>query len=195
MKTKLMVAAALIAAVTTMTSCGNSNKQSQTTQTEQQTASAALSIDDLLAGADSLVNQVVTIEGICTHTCQHGATKMFLMGSDDTKTIRVEACELGSFDTKCVNAIVTVTGTLKEQRIDEAYLQNWEAKLKAQTAESHGETAAGCDSEKKARGETANTPEDRIADFRTKIAQRKAATGKDYLSFYYMEAASYEIQE
>ena len=37
------------------------------------------------------------------------------------------------------------------------YLQNWEAKLKAQTEKSHGETAAGCDSEKKARGETAST--------------------------------------
>ena len=71
------------------------------------------------------------------------------MGSDDTKTIRVEAGPLGSFDTKCINAIVTVTGTLKEQRVDEAYLQNWEAKLKAQTEKSHGETAAGCDSEKK----------------------------------------------
>lgn len=78
------------------------------------------------------------------------------MGSDDTKTIRVEAGPLGSFDTKCINAIVTVTGTLKEQRVDEAYLQNWEAKLKAQTEKSHGETAAGCDSEK-ARGETAST--------------------------------------
>lgn len=55
------------------------------------------------------------------------------MGSDDTKTIRVEAGPLGSFDTKCINAIVTVTGTLKEQRVDEAYLQNWESKLKAQT--------------------------------------------------------------
>ena len=116
-------------------------------------------------------------------------------GSDDTKTIRVEAGPLGSFDTKCINAIVTVTGTLKEQRVDEAYLQNWESKLKAQTEKSHGETAAGCDSEKKARGETANTPEARIADFRAKIAERKAATGKDYLSFYYMEASSYEIAE
>ena len=96
---------------------------------------------------------------------------------------------------KCINAIVTVTGTLKEQRVDEAYLQNWESKLKAQTEKSHGETAAGCDSEKKARGETANTPEARIADFRAKIAERKAATGKDYLSFYYMEASSYEIAE
>lgn len=48
---------------------------------------------------------------------------------------------------------------------------------------------------KKQRGETASTPEARIADFRAKIAERKTATGKDYLSFYYMEASSYEIAE
>ena len=177
MKIKFMVAATLIAALVTTTSCGNSNKQSQSEKTEL-AAPAALSVDNLLAHADSLANREVTIEG-----------------SDDTKTIRVEAGPLGSFDTKCINAIVTVTGTLKEQRVDEAYLQNWESKLKAQTEKSHGETAAGCDSEKKARGETANTPEARIADFRAKIAERKAATGKDYLSFYYMEASSYEIAE
>lgn len=195
MKIKFMVAATIMAASVIMTSCGNNgNKQSQSEQTEQ-AVSAALTIDDILAHADSLVNQKVTVEGICTHTCKHGATKIFLMGSDDTKTLRVEAGDLGSFDTKCVNSIVTVTGTLKEERIDEAYLQNWEEKLKAQTQESHGETEAGCDSEKKARGETANTPEARIADFRTKIAERKASTGKDYLSFYYMEASSYEIAE
>lgn len=169
MKIKFMVAATLMAALVTITSCGNSNnKQSQSEKTEQ-AAPEVLSVDNLLAHADSLVNREVTIEGICTHTCKHGATKIFLMGSDDTKTIRVEAGPLGSFDTKCINAIVTVTGTLKEQRVDEAYLQNWEAKLKAQTEKSHGETAAGCDSEKKARGETANTPEARIADFRAKI--------------------------
>ena len=28
-----------------------------------------------------------------------------------------------------------------------------------------------------------------------KLQERKAATGKDYLSFYYMEASSYEIAE
>lgn len=195
MKIKFMVAATFMAALVTVTSCGNGNKQSQAEEQTEQATQTALSIDNLLADADSLVNQAVTIEGICTHTCAHGATKIFLMGSDDTKTIRVEAGELGSFDAKCVNAIVTVKGTLKEQRVDEAYLHNWEAKLKAQADEKHGETAAGCDSEKKARGETADTPEGRIADFRTKIAERKAATGKDYLSFYYVEADSYEIAE
>ena len=116
------------------------------------------------------------------------------MGSDDTQVIRVEAGTLGTFDPKCVNSIVRVTGTLKEQRIDEAYLQNWEAQLKAQAAEKHGTGEAGCDSEKKARGETANSPEARIADFRAKIADRKAETGKEYLSFYFMEANSYEVE-
>ena len=48
--------------------------------------------------------------------------------------------------------------------------------------------------EKKARGETANSPEARIADFRAKIADRKAETGKEYLSFYFMEANSYEVE-
>ena len=196
MKTKkLTIAIALMAMTFIGTSCGNKQQKSASEATTEQSASSALEIDSLLANAENLAGQEVTIEGVCTHTCKHGAKKIFLMGSDDTKTIRVEAGPLGSFDTKCINAIVTVTGTLKEQRVDEAYLQNWEAKLKAQTEKSHGETAAGCDSEKKARGETASTPEARIADFRAKIAERKAATGKDYLSFYYMEASSYEIAE
>ena len=67
--------------------------------------------------------------------------------------------------------------------------------LKEAAAEKHGEQGeGGCSTEKKARGETANTPEARIADFRAKIADRQAKEGKAYLSFYYMQASSYEIQ-
>ena len=184
MKTKkLTIAIALMAMTFIGTSCGNKQQKSASEVTTEQSASSALEIDSLLANAENLAGQEVTIEGVCTHTCKHGAKKIFLMGSDDTQVIRVEAGTLGAFDPKCVNSIVRVTGTLKEQRIDEAYLQNWEAQLKAQAAEKHGTGEAGCDSEKKARGETANSPEARIADFRAKIADRKAETGKSiYLS-------------
>lgn len=51
MKIKFMVAATLMAALVTTTSCGNSNKQSQSEKTEQ-AAPAALSIDNLLVHAD-----------------------------------------------------------------------------------------------------------------------------------------------
>lgn len=189
------LAVALACGACASVSCGgNASTKAKTRQTEA-ARPAALEIDELLASADSLAGKTVTIEGVCTHTCRHGARKIFLMGSDDTQTVRVESGELGSFDPQCVNRIVRVTGTLDEQRVDEAYLAAWEEQTKAQTGERHGTTEAGCDAEKAARQETGATFAERIADFRAKIAARKAAEGKDYLSFYYVTATSYEIEQ
>ena len=191
MKTKLMMVALFIAACFTMMSCGGGKKQAQNAE------ETAMSIDEVLEKAADLVEQTVVIEGVCTHTCRHGAKKMFLVGSDDSKTLRIESGELGAFDTKVVNNVVTVKGILKEERVDEAYLQDWEASLKAETEEKHGngDGEGGCATEKNARGETANTTEGRIADFRAKIAVEKEKTGKEYLSFYHIVANSYEINE
>ena len=193
MKTKWMVAVMMVAACFMFSSCGGGKKQAQNAEE----AVTAMSIDDVMAKAADLVEQTVVIEGVCTHTCSHGAKKMFLVGSDDTQTLRIEAGELGAFDTKVVNNVVTVKGPLKEERSDEAYLQDWEARVKNQTEEKHGneEGEGGCDTEKNARGETADTTEGRIADFRAKIAAEKEATGKEYLSFYHVVAESYEINE
>lgn len=186
---KLVIVAAIMCMAV---SCGN--KQQTATQTESQSSVATvMDVDALLANADSLVGKEVVFDGVCTHACKHGATKIFMMGSDDTKTIRVEAAKLGAFDTKCINNIVKIKGLLREERIDEAYLLRWEAKAKAQ-GDKHGDGEGGCSTEKNARGETANTVEGRIADFRTKIAANYEKTGKEYLSFYFVEAVSYEIQ-
>ena len=189
------LAVALACGACASVSCGgNASTKAKTRQTEA-ARPAALEIDELLASADSLAGKTVTIEGVCTHTCRHGARKIFLMGSDDTLTVRVESGQLGIFDPQCVNRILRVTGTLDEQRVDEAYLAAWEEQTKAQTGERHGTTEAGCDAEKAARQETGATVAERIADFRAKIAARKAAEGKDYLSFYYVTATSYEIEQ
>lgn len=188
MKTKLFYLMTVLAI--TLASCGNNKSKGTTTE-----VTTALEIDSVLAQAETLAGTEIELEGICTHICSHGATKIFMMGSDDTKTLRIEAGKLGSFDQKCVNSIVKVKGILHEERVDEAYLQRWEASVAAKTDEHHGEKEGGCDSEKAARGETGNSVEERIADFRTKIAARKAATGKEYLSFYFVEALSYEIDK
>ena len=189
------LAVALACGACASVSCGGNASTKAKTRPTEAARPAALEIDELLASADSLAGKTVTIEGVCTHTCRHGARKIFLMGSDDTQTVRVESGELGSFDPQCVNRIVRVTGTLDEQRVDEAYLAAWEEQTKAQTGERHGTTEAGCDAEKAARQETGATVAERIADFRAKIAARKAAEGKDYLSFYYVTATSYEIEQ
>lgn len=192
---KRILIAGIALAAFAMTGCNN-NKTSEADNTQTETIqSSEMEVDRLLAEADSLVGKEITVTGICTHTCKHGARKIFLMGSDDTQIIRIEAGELGAFSQDCVNNIVTVEGILIEQRIDEAYLQEWETKAKAQTAEKHGENReGGCDTEKNARGESGNSIEERIADFRKRIEAEQEKTGKNYLSFYYVEAKSYEIE-
>ena len=151
-----------------------------------------LQVDDALAELDAMVGDTVEVEGVCMHLCRHSGRKMFLMGSDDTQILRVESVELGEpFKQECLEHIVYVKGIVREERIDEDYLNEWEKELAGM--EQHGEGAEGCGAEKQSRQETANTPEARIADFRTKIAERKAKEGKAYLSFYHIDAVEYNV--
>ena len=138
MKTnKLMMSATASLLLLAGVGCGNRTTKAESTATAAEAAvGEALQIDDLLAGADSLAGKEVWIEGVCTHACKHGARKIFLMGSDDTQTIRVESGKLGKFDPQCVGSIVRVKGILREQRVDEDYLRSWEEQVRTQ---------AGCD--------------------------------------------------
>lgn len=198
MKLKNVQYLLLMGVVFFVSSCGGSSKTEKLSKenqaTENTVASAALDLDQLLNDADQHAGKEVTVEAICTHICAHGGKKIFLMGSDDTKTIRVESGNGDAFSADCVNSIVEVTGTLREQRMTEESLAKWEEQVKAQASQAKAATHESCDSDKKARGETADTPEARIADFRARIAKRKTDEGKDYLSFYFIEANSYEIQ-
>lgn len=188
LKRTFSIAALLMVAIAVFTACGNKQQQNKAE------AALPLTVDSLMDQADRLVGQTVTLQGLCTHTCKHGAKKIFLRGSDDSHTLRIDAGKLGAFDTACVNKQVLIVGTLSEERIDEAYLQRWEERLKENNAIQHGQGEAGCATEKNARQETADTADGRIADFRAKIAKRQVEEGKDYLSFYFVKASSYEIQ-
>lgn len=177
-----------------LASCGDDNNKSKEQASAEEVAPAALEVDQVLADLDSLVGDTIEIEGICTHICKHGGGKIFLMGSDDTKTLRVEAGEsIGSFPQETVNSIVLVTGVLVEDRIDEDYLAQWEAQIADQAKETQGE--GGCAADMKANAEAAtNSVRERIANFRSRIAERTEREGKPYVSLYHMEGLSYEIR-
>ncbi len=183
-----------LASVIAFSSC-NSNKKTSETENETETIQTIVTVDELLANAEQEIDNVVLLEGVCTHICSHGGKKLFLMGDDDSKTIRVEASDdIGAFKPESVNSIVKVKGTLKEERIDEAYLTQWEARLAEGVVDEHGEDGEGCETELKAQGqEDLDSETARIKDFREKIAVRNETEGKNYLSFYYVEAIEYTI--
>lgn len=176
-----------------LASCGDDSNKSKEQASAEEVTTAALEVDQVLADPDSLVGDTIEIEGICTHICKHGGGKIFLMGSDDTKTLRIEAGEpIGSFPQETVNSIVRVTGVLVEDRIDEDYLAQWEAQIADQAKEAQGEGSCAADMKANAEAE-ANTVRERIANFRTRIAERTEREGKAYVSLYHMEGLSYEI--
>ncbi len=158
------------------------------------------SVEEFNKVAETEVGGKLTVEGICSHICAHGARKIAL--TDPSGEFMVQGLAGATMDTFSYEAegkTVQISGVVQESRIDEAYLKSWEAQLDAGTEEKHGneEEEGGCSTEKKLRGEKvdANSSEGRIADFRARIAERMEKEGKDYLSFYNLKVESYKVIE
>jgi len=193
----------LVAAIFAMASCGNKSQNNA-----EEAAENIVSVDSLLANADKFVGQTVTIEGVCSHLCQHGGKKAFILGSDQNTMIRCDGTEeMGwAFPAESVHHAIRITGVVKEQRIGEeevAAMERQHAEATAKVASEQSPEAAaefaqkaagGCETERKAAGqENIETFAAQMADYRARIAERNAKEGKPYLSFYAIDASSYEI--
>ncbi len=83
---------------------------------------------------------------------------------------------------------------MRENRINEEQIAQMEKMYAA--ADTATKTHEACATDKKAQGQDSiDTFEARMADYRAKIAARSEAEGKNYLSFYYLEAISYSIPD
>lgn len=193
----LMAAVALLAA----TACGS---KTETAQADEQPAT--VTVDQVLADAESLVGDTLDVEGVVSHLCRHGGRKAFLAGSASDALLRCEAFPLMGkpFPQEVVHKNVIVKGILREQRIDEPAIQEMEkaeaervANIEKESGKEAAERAAnadsGCETERTAQGQAnAVTFADRMADYRAKIKARHEAEGKAYLSYYYLDAISYQ---
>lgn len=199
-KTSILTLLAVICMV--MISCGGASKGAAEASTVE-----ALNVDRVLANPDSYLGDTIVIEGVCSHLCAHGGRKAFIAGSADSIMLRCEAFPLmgEAFPKSVVRRPLQVKGILREERVDEAAIQemirkNDEAQAAAATnteltdSTSTAKAESGCATERTAKGQrNLTTFEDRINDFRAKIAARQAKEGKDYLSYYYLDAISYDV--
>lgn len=153
-----------------------------------------LTVETFIAEADSLVGDTVTVEGICSHLCKHGGRKAFLMSNDSTELIRCEATgEIGgAFSPDCPGKKLTVLGIVCEERLSEDDIRAMEEKHAA----TEGESDHACATEAKANGQDSISEFDaRMADYRARINARAEKEGKDYLSFYYLRAIAYGVEQ
>lgn len=166
-----------------------------------------ITVDEVLANPEAMVGDTIVLEGVCSHLCRQGGKKAFVAGSADSLMLRCEAFPLMGtpFPQEVVHHPIAVTGIVREQRIDEdavLAMEEQNAQRLQQIAETSGEESAkraaaaesGCDTERKAQGQQdLTTFEERMADYRAKIAARNEKEGKPYLSYYYIDAISYQV--
>lgn len=178
----------------------------------------AMTVGELLEQAEGLVDQTISVEGVVIHVCAHGGERLFIADAEGNE-IKVESGEnIPRFDVTLEGTEIVLEAIVRELRIDEAYLQEWEAELAAEEAEMAADTVLveevveevaevaeevveaveeAVTEEDHAHGEDhpeMHGKEDHHMDARTKIAKYReeiAASEKGYLSTYWLEAVSF----
>ncbi len=179
---KQLLFAMTIVLLISFSACNNATKT--TAQTEEKTAETGstpvVSVDSILEVAPGLVDQEIEIVGYVSHTCKHSGKRCFLVGDNETFSIRVEAGgKINGFNRELVGNKLQVRGILKERRLSEEYLTQWEEKVKARELKEDG-SAETCEAEMT-----------NINSMRDWMSENK----KDYYSIFFLNGIDYEIIE
>jgi hypothetical protein len=161
-------------------SCGGNKKTEVSEDNKLETSIAeetgVYELDNLLDIADQKVEKTIKVVGTVTHTCKHSGKRCFIIGKSRIASMRVEAKgEIGGFNRELVGSKLEITGTLKEQRLTEEYIDQ----MKQDVEKKKDEGAAAA--------ETCTAELRSINDMRKWMKDH----GKNYYVIYYMDGLNY----
>jgi len=155
-------------------------KGTKTTQTE----ATPVGLSEIKSKAPELIGKLISVEGMAIHVCRESGKRLFL-GEESFKILATN--KVPTFKVEWEGSDLIITGYLKEDRIDETYLSNWEKELEEGAKIQMKEETHTFDAESKGLDESAiSTQLDQIKGYREQII----AGGKGYISFYSLEAES-----
>lgn len=146
-----------------------------------------LSVENFENEAPKFIDKKIIIEGIVSHTCKHGGKRMFLIDKNDSLRVEVTTGkDVEKFDESLVGSTVVVEGIVKEERVDEKFLSDWEQEV-LQNDEKH-------DGKQIHTGEEGHEKDDIQKKLRkiNNLREELKASGKKYLSFFSIEALKFE---
>lgn len=146
-----------------------------------------------VAGFDSmapnLVDKPVQIKGMVSHTCRHGGKRLFLIETDPDVAVEVLASDkITKFEQEIEGNDILVSGMVRELRIDEPYLSNWETELK-EKGKSDNKVHKNHDPDKNPEGVDISAELEQIIGYRDQLKE----AGVDHLSFFTVECESFDI--
>lgn len=158
-----------------ISACGSGEEARETndsTEVAEVTEIPFIKIGQFDSLAANYVDKEVQVKGIVDHVCKHGGKKLFLV--DDEGDLHVDGEE--RFSDSLMGNEITVTGIVREFRVDEAYC----LKMEEDNIKSHskGQTEKELFEQKKKQ----------IAEYRDSMK----AANVDHLSFYSLECIKHQ---
>lgn len=183
----LLFAFCLILMVTACSSpgskSGNNDKGNTAAAIEQSPlvdTSKAVNVAQLIEKAAQNVDKEVTVKGVVTHVCKHSGKRCFLKDESGKTSIRIEAKgEIGGFNSELNGTRMVVKGIVREKRLSEDYINQWEQKTIEQKEKAEID-------ENQCSAELANIEE---------MRDWMKANNKNFYSIFYVDGINYEVIE
>ncbi|MFC2107469.1 hypothetical protein ACFLRY_03940 [Bacteroidota bacterium] len=124
-KKVLFIALAMIA----MVACNNTQQQANTENTEEEQVAEAIIItpENFQDVAADYIGQEVRMEGTIVHVCKHGGKKLFIMGTDPEKRIKINAPDdMAAFQPELEGNYIAVIGIVEEIEVEEPEMEEGE---------------------------------------------------------------------
>ncbi len=162
--------------------CNNNQptKNAEVKKAELETASEkeVIEIADFMTVAVDRIGKKVNIRGSVSHVCSHSGRRCFLVDSTGEHSVRVEAKgKINSFNRELAGMDITVTGTVREKRLYNDFLNEWEEKVKAK------------DKDIEEGGKHCSAELENIQSMRNWMAEHN----KDYYSVIYLDGIEYDV--
>ena len=173
-----------------LSGCVSKDKNKSDAQNEE--IIQEVTVAEFLNEATDLVDQEVAITGRVTHVCRHGGQRLFITAEDTTSTVRITTGEdIAEFPVDLEGEKISVKGIVRELRIDETYLAEWEAEVtEGSSMETKGHEDGMDEHQKDQAAEI--SPEDQLAKINN-LREEIAASEKGYLSDYWIESIEYKV--
>jgi len=194
---KYMLIFTVIALIATSCDCEDNSKETKANDNSVAVVDevATVNMVDFDDKVGDYVGKKIRIKGTVDHICSHGGQKLFVVSEGSDARVKVTPDEeIAAFNAELEGDKVVITGIVEEQRIDEAYLREWEEEIKAGSdlTDDKGEGVhLGGKVEK--GGEHSDIAEEmeKVNNLRDMIKE----SGTDHLSFYSILCTDYEVVE
>ncbi len=194
-----------LAAICTLLLCG-CRGTTQDENVNEVESTDQVTVDSLLSNPDDFVEKCVTVTGNLSRYSFEDLRRLFLEGSSDTVFIRVDATASlgGRFKVDEIGRKIKIVGLMHERCIDENYLQQIEKQYLTNASDTDAafslEDISSIGFPKAYHIKDENAHPDSVfrksmSYLRELIEQRKAKSGKNYLSGYYIDAVSCEYAD